>query len=276
LKESRKQVITARDGCRLFANVTGEGEPLFLIPGLGGLSAFWAVIVPLLQPRFKLILMDHRGTGMSDRPEQPYSVELLARDAIDVLDHFKIPAAHIVGHSTGGAIAQVLGIDHASRVKSLVLSGSWGKPDEQFRLLFQTRLAILTKAGAQAHAAMGFFLACPPQWIRDNFADVQAAIERGKEDFAPTPVAADRIRMVMAFDRAADLHRISAPTLVIAALDDAIVPFHMSEQLLRAIPGAQLTVMHGGHFFPRVDPQAFADHVAGFVEMGERKNATSQ
>ena len=56
--------------------------------------------------------MDHRGTGQSERPEQPYSVELLARDAVDVLDHFKIPSAHIVGHSTGGAIAQVLAIDH--------------------------------------------------------------------------------------------------------------------------------------------------------------------
>jgi len=262
-------MITARDGCRLFASVTGEGEPLFLIPGLGGSSAFWAAVVPLLQQRFKVILMDHRGTGKSDRPEQSYSVELLARDAVDVLDHFKIRSAHIVGHSTGGAIAQVLGIDHGARVKSLVLSGSWGKPDEQFRLLFETRLAILTNAGPQAHAAMGFFLACPPEWIRDNLADVQVAIERGQEDFTPAAVAADRIRMVMAFDRAADLHRISAPALVVAALDDAIVPFHMSEQLLRAIPGAQLTVVHGGHFFPRVDPQAFADHVAGFVEAAQ-------
>ena len=50
----------------------------------------------------------------------------------------------------------------------------------------------------------------------------------------------------------------------------------MSEQLLRGINGAQLTVVHGGHFFPRVDPQGFADHVAGFIAMGERGNAVSQ
>ena len=72
--------------------------------------------------------------------------------------------------------------------------------------------------------------------------------------------------MILRFDRSADLHRIAAPTLVVAALDDAIIPFHMSETLLRAIPDAQLTVVHGGHFFPRVDPQAFVDHVAGFIE----------
>lgn len=262
-------MIRARDGCRLFASVTGEGEPLFLIPGLTGSAAFWNTIVPLLERRFKVIQMDHRGAGRSERPEQSYSVELLARDAADVLDHFEIAAAHIVGHSTGGAIAQVLAIDHANRVKRMVLSGSWGAQDPQFRLLFGTRLAILNKAGPQAHAAMGYFLACPPAWIRENLSDIQAAIERGKEDFAPIAVAAERIRMVMDYDRSSDLHRITAPTLVIAAIDDAIVPFHTSEQLLRAIPGAQLTVVHGGHFFPRVDPQAFADHVASFIGTGD-------
>src|SRR5882757_8604983 len=131
--ESRTALITARDGCRLFASVAGEGDALFLIPGLGGLANFWNALVPLLQRRFKIVLMDHRGTGRSDRPEQSYSVELLARDAVDVLDHFGISRAHIVGHSTGGAIAQVLAIDHASRVDRLVLSGSWDQPDAAFR-----------------------------------------------------------------------------------------------------------------------------------------------
>lgn len=124
-------LITARDGCRLFANVVGDGEPIFLIAGLGGSSAFWSSIVPLLQPRYKVILMDHRGTGQSDRPEQTYSIEQLAQDAVDVLDHFRIPAAHVVGHSTGGAITQVLAIEHASRVGRIVLGGAWGARDEQ-------------------------------------------------------------------------------------------------------------------------------------------------
>lgn len=262
-------LITARDGCRLFANVVGEGEPIFLIPGLGGQSAFWSSIVPLLQPRYRVILMDHRGTGQSDRPEQTYSIEQLAQDAVDVLDHFKIPAAHIVGHSTGGAIAQVLAIEHASRVGRIVLGGAWGARDEQFRLLFDTRRAILNAAGPKAYAATGFFLACPPEWIRQNFADITAALERAAEDFSPAAVVSERIRMIMDYDRSADLHRIAAPALVVAALDDAIVPFHMSEQLLRAIPGAQLTVLHGGHFFPRVDPRIFVDTVAGFIDTGD-------
>ncbi len=266
-------LITARDGCRLYANIVGEGEPLFLIPGLGGSCAFWDAIVPLLAQRFKVIAMDHRGCGRGDRPMQDYSIELLARDAIDVLDHFGIPAAHIVGHSTGGTIAQVMALDHASRVKSILPSGSWAKPDPQFTLLFESRLAILRDAGAQAYAATGFFIACPPAWIRDNLADIKAAIARADQDFAPVDVVCERIRMIMRYDRAAELDRITVPTLVIAAKDDVIIPFHMSEHLLRGIKGSQMSIVEGGHFFPRVDPKGFADIVTRFVASGERHAA---
>lgn len=266
-------LITARDGCRLFASVAGDGEPLFLIAGLGGSATFWDSIAPLLTSRFTVIQMDHRGCGRSDRPLQDYSIELLARDAVDVLDHFDIPAAHIVGHSTGGTIAQVMAIDHGARVKSIVPSGSWARPDPYFTLLFETRLAILQKAGAQAYAATGMFLACPPAWICDNFAVMKAAVDGADAYFSPVEVVSERIRMILRFDRSADLHSIKTPTLAIAARDDAIIPFHMSEELVRGIPGAQLTIVQGGHFFPRVDPQGFAEIVTRFVVAGKRDAA---
>jgi aminoacrylate hydrolase len=258
-------LISARDGCRLFASMEGDGEPVFLIPGLGGSAMFFAQIALLLAKRFTVIQMDHRGTGRSERPLQDYTIELMARDAVDVLDHFGIAAAHIVGHSTGGVIAQEMALDHAARIKSIVPSGSWAKPDPQFTLLFETRLAILKDAGPKAYAATGLFLACPPGWIRDNIAEVKAAIEKADEDFTPVDVVAERIRMILRFDRSADLARVKAPTLCIAARDDAIIPFHMSETLMRAIPGAQLTAVEGGHFFPRVDPKGFSDIVTRFI-----------
>jgi len=258
-------LITARDGCGLFAGVTGEGEALLLIPGLAGSALSWNEHAPVLAQRFKVIVMDHRGAGRSDRPEQPYSVELLARDAVDVLDHFKVARAHLVGHSTGGAIAQVMAIDYPDRVNRMILSGSWAKPDAQFRLLFETRLAILERSGPEAYAAISQFIGGPPDWIKDHIPIVQAAIANAKADLTPIAVAAARIRMVMAFDRLADLHRVTAPSLVIAATDDVIVPFHLSEQLVRAVAGAQLVRTSGGHFFPRVNPRLFNETVASFI-----------
>ena len=170
--------------------MAGEGEPLLLIPGLDGSAAFWDPLVPLLAPRFTIILMDHRGTGRSERPQQSYSVELLARDAIDVLDHFGIASTHIVGHSTGGAIAQVLAIEQASRVRHMVLSGSWASPDPQFRLLFEARLAILNAAGPQALRSHGLFSSPARRpGSRINFAEVEAAIARANDDFSPVAVA---------------------------------------------------------------------------------------
>lgn len=258
-------MITARDGCGLFANVAGEGEALFLIAGLSGSAVFWDEIAPALARRFKVVLMDHRGTGRSERPQQSYSVELIARDAIDVLDHFQIPRAHIVGHSTGGAIAQVLAIDYPDRVNRMVLSGSWAKADDYFRILFESRLAILEGAGPEAYVASGRFLSLPPDWIKDHIPDLRAAMASAQADLEPVAVMAERIRMILAYDRLADLHKVAAPSLVIAATDDMIVPFHLSEQLARAIAGAQLMRTSGGHFFPRVNPRLFNETVANFM-----------
>lgn len=257
--------IRARDGCTLFATVEGEGDALFLIPGLNGSAEFWADIVALLRQRFRVVLMDHRGAGRSERPDQHYSIELLARDAIDVLDHFGIARAHVVGHSTGGAIGQVLALDHAGRVNRLILSGSWARPDERFRMLFETRLAVLTEAGAQTYSALSQLLGFPPDWINTHGAEIRAGLANAARDLEPLSVSAARIRMLLDFDRATDLHRLAAPTLVLGAQDDAVIPFHHCEELARLIPGARRITLPGGHFFPRVDPQTFAKVVADFI-----------
>jgi aminoacrylate hydrolase len=249
----------------LFADVSGDGEAVFLIAGLSSSAVFWDEIAPALARRFKVVLMDHRGTGRSERPLQSYSVELIARDAIDVLDHFQIARAHIIGHSTGGAIAQVLALDYPDRVHRMILSGSWAKADDYFRILFESRRTILEGAGAEAYAVSGQFLGLPPDWIKDHIPDLRAAMARGKADFEPVAVTAERIRMIMAYDRLADLHKVTAPSLVIAATDDAIVPFHLSEQLARAITGAQLMRTSGGHFFPRVNQKLFTEMVVNFI-----------
>jgi pimeloyl-ACP methyl ester carboxylesterase len=71
--------------------------------------------------------------------------------------------------------------------------------------------------------------------------------------------------MLCDFDRADDLHRITAPTLVIAAPDDVIIPVDQSRRLAAAIQGARIAELTGGHFFPRVDPGGFASLVGGFL-----------
>ncbi|MYZ47578.1 alpha/beta fold hydrolase [Propylenella binzhouense] len=257
--------VRTPDGCRIHAETEGEGHPLLLIPGLGGSAAFWNPHRSLLRDGHRLILFDHRGAGRSDRPEQRYTIEALAEDVVSVLDHFGVERAHVVGHSTGGAIGQVLALDAADRVAGLVLSGTWDRADYRFRTLFAFRAAVLERMGPAAYQDLTNILGYAPDWVNAHAPDLERATKAAAADLEPIAVTAARIRMLLDFDRSAELHRIAAPTLVVSAEDDAMVPAYHAERLAAAIPGARSVRFAGGHFYPRVRPQAFADAVLNFL-----------
>ncbi|MBV9236833.1 MAG: alpha/beta fold hydrolase [Xanthobacteraceae bacterium] len=243
----------------------GRGAPLLLIAGLGGTADFWAPLRPLLRDEFELVLFDHRGTGRSDRPSGGYSVQRIAADALAIMDALRIERAHVVGHSTGGAVTQTLALDAADRVDHIVISASWARSDYYFRLLFETRLAVLEQAGAKAYAALGQVLGFPPAWTTDHEAEVTRAIARAEQELASPDATAARVRMLFAHDRLADLPRITAPTLVLGAPDDMIVPIAHSREIAGRIPGAAFHALTGGHFFPRTQTKQFAETVSRFL-----------
>src|SRR5205807_3720954 len=74
-----------------------------------------------IERRFKTVVIDNRGTGESDKPDKPTTLTELAGDAACVLDHAKIDRAHIFGISMGGMIALEFALNHANRVRGLVL-----------------------------------------------------------------------------------------------------------------------------------------------------------
>lgn len=258
--------IVAEDGCRIAYDVTGEGPALLLIPGLGGSAEFWAPVVPLLAPNYKVIAVDHRGAGRSDRPIGRYAIEQIAADTARILDALKIASADVVGHSTGGIVAQTLALDHADRVGRLVLSGSWARFDERMAELFRARAEVLEQAGGAVYQRLTHALGYPAEWIAGHRDELDAAIAAAETTLAPIAVTLERIRMLGRTDRSTDLPQIAAPTLVIGAEDDPMIPFYQSERLVQAIPGARLAALPGSHFYPRVHPERFVTLVTGFLE----------
>lgn len=257
--------LHASDDCRVHYETTGEGAPLVLIPGLGGDGRFWAGVAPLLADRFRLIVVDHRGAGRSDRPAGPYSIDRIARDVVEILDAEAIARADLVGHSTGGTVVQTLALDAPDRVGRIVISGSWPAPDARFRLLFEARLALLEKDQPEIYQVFTHVLGYTADWLAAHEGELAAAVEAAPVTLAPLEVTAARIRMLLDFDRSADLGRIAAPALVIGAREDEMVPFYHTEQLARLIPAARLEAVPGAHFFPRTEPAAFAALVRGLL-----------
>ncbi|OWV87651.1 hypothetical protein ATY78_03905 [Rhizobium sp. R635] len=260
--------IVASDGCRVTYDVSGNGEVLLLIPGLGGQAAFWSAIVPRLAENYRVVSFDHRGTGRSDRPNGKYTIARIAEDAHQILLETGATSATVIGHSTGGMIAQYLALDYPDLVCRLVISGSWEKPDPRFRMMFEARLGVLLEAGSQVYQRLTHAVGYPADYLDQHQAELNTVIEGAHAALSPVQVASARIEMLFTDYRSDELASIKAPTLIIGATDDALIPFYHSQRLAAMIPGAKLTVLDGAHFFPKVHPDRFAKIIRQFLEYG--------
>src|SRR4051794_33192049 len=106
---------------RCYYEVLGEGDPLLLVAGLGTTCRVWDAVAPDLARHFSVILVDNRNVGRSAGRRTPKTVADLAADLVELLDELQVDAAHVLGVSLGGIIAQRLAIDHPGRVSRLVL-----------------------------------------------------------------------------------------------------------------------------------------------------------
>ena len=97
-----------------------------------------------------------------------YSVDQMTDDLLRVMDHLKIEKAHLVGHSTGGAIGQTLAAKNPERLQSLIIYASWTKSDPFFRRVFEARRALLTASGAAAYVRSTPVFLYPDWWVNEN------------------------------------------------------------------------------------------------------------
>src|ERR1700748_2689937 len=125
----------SNEGAELYWTSQGSGMPMLLIMGLSFTHEMWYRLLPTLTERYRVILFDNRGMGRSSVPNAPYSIPQMARDAAAVLKAAGASAAHVMGASMGGMIAQELALRQPKLVRSLILgctthSGLFGRwPD---------------------------------------------------------------------------------------------------------------------------------------------------
>lgn len=113
------------NGVRLSFNLRGSGPPLVLIAGTGFPGATWDEdLVEPLAARHAVLTFDHRATGATPSGEERLSTRLFAADTVALMDSLGLGAAHVLGHSMGGRVAQHIALDHPARVRSLVLAAT--------------------------------------------------------------------------------------------------------------------------------------------------------
>ena len=151
--------LVAINGYDMYVEEYGQGETLLLVAGLGGSGKFWRAQVEPLSRHFRVVLHDHRGVGRSGPAPLVSNAGELADDLLRLMDALGLDSAHLVGHSTGGAIGQHIALRAPARLRSLVLSASWGGPTPLFVQTFATRRDVLINSGVQNYLMVGTLLA---------------------------------------------------------------------------------------------------------------------
>ena len=262
------------DDADIYYETHGNGPPVLLVAGLGGGGSYWQPQIGPLSKHFTVVIHDHRGTGASTHQKMKYSVERMAADTLGIMDALGIDSAHLVGHSTGGAIGQILGVEHPRRLRSIIMYASWTRADEYFRRVFEIRKAIVLEQGALAYMRATPVFLHPDWWINANKAALEAAEQKGLASFPPADIVASRIDAIVDFDRTGDLEKIATPTLVLCARDDRLTPVYFSEELAAKIPGASLVIAEkGGHAHSQTMPDEFNRIVIEYLQQQESQSA---
>ncbi|GAC1341414.1 MAG: 3-oxoadipate enol-lactonase [Myxococcales bacterium] len=254
---------------KLFYLDEGRGFPLVLIHGLAGDHQAWAPQIAAFRDRHRIIALDSRGAGRSTQADEPVSTLDMARDTLGLLEALAIPRAHVVGRSMGGAIAQHLALLAPERVQSLVLCASFARLDPVGVRVLTNMREVLEWRGSWAdharHSVQNFVSAAFFNRERERVANIEQLI--GGE----TRLQACYVRQnhaCLAHDTLADLHRIAAPTLVLAGRLDPICSPTATGWLAERIPGAKTVFFEkSSHFFLLEEPEKFQATLGGWLEL---------
>jgi pimeloyl-ACP methyl ester carboxylesterase len=271
------------------------GEPLLLIMGVGAQMVGWpdGFCAELGARGFSVVRFDNRDVGLSthlpDQPRQrrrrpaPYSLSDMAADAVAVLDALGWSAAHVVGASMGGMIAQTLAIEHPDRVLSL--TSIMSTPSSRIgRMRPRTLLALVRRARrlAREHgrpttpeALADFMVAMQevtgspayPADREDLLALLRVAMPRDDQGFTGPGTRRQNAAGRTAPDRREALGRLRIPAVVLHGDADVMIRPEGGRATAAAIPGARLVVYPGmGHELPRPLWPAMADEVRAVAD----------
>ncbi|MGA8681255.1 MAG: 3-oxoadipate enol-lactonase [Acidimicrobiales bacterium] len=221
-----------------------DGAPVVLLSNsLGTTFDMWDKQLPTLSQHFRVLRYDHRGHGGSSSPDGPYSIEDLAEDALELLDHHELERVSFVGLSLGGMVGMWLAAHHAERLDRLVLccTAPWF-PSEPW----VGRAAHVRAAGTASLTEMILGRWFTSRWRATN----PAVVERFSEMLASASDEgyAKCCEAIATMDLRPDLASIQTPTLLVFGADDPTTTPEIGESLRRAIAGAGLLVIpHVAH-----------------------------
>lgn len=242
-------------GVDLYYESHGQGEPLILVPSTAFSCEVWKPSQMPLAQSLNLIVHDPRGCGRSVAKQNVYTIEQMAADIVALMDHLKIPAAHLLGHSMGGRIALAAAQNYPGRVKSLIMAASGSGPAARpgsdcivglpHRLVFELAEMGLEKMIHYEICESDTFFT---KEYRDRHRD--KVEEFFRLAWATHAKLSEFIHICIARHNFEGTHRLGdvrVPTLAVIGDHDSGRSNHLAqvEVLVKRIPGAELKVLKG-------------------------------
>ena len=251
------------DGCQLHYEDYGHGTPVLLIHGLGSSTLDWEFQIPVLSARYRVLALDVRGHGRSDKPRERYRMVDFADDVAALIEHLQLPPVHLVGISMGGMIGFQLGVDQPHLLRSLTIVNSAPEVKahnlrERLEIAKRWLLARLLPLETLAKALGKLLFPRPEQ------AELRRKVEQRwpRNDKRAYLASLDAIIGWGVRER---LQRITCPTLVISA-DRDYTPIEHKQAYVTELPDARLQVIDNSrHATPLDQPQHFNTVLLDFL-----------
>lgn len=256
-----------------------DGPPFVLVQGLGIPSTLWYHQLPAFSSRHRVVIFDNRGAGRSDQPVEGYSVPVMARDVVELLDHLGIAKAHVLGLSLGGLIAQEFALGYPDRVAGLILASTHpGGPEylEETGQMWRERLDVAGMTLEQIYRD-ALKWGTTSQFFNDETEEVERFIQ-ARLALPQSPAGFQgQFTAGATFDVRDRLADVQAPTLVLHGMKDEVVPRRFGRYIAERIPGARLHLIEQSGHLPFVErPAEFNAAVLQFLADVERKGDGTQ
>jgi pimeloyl-ACP methyl ester carboxylesterase len=237
--------VNAVNGVNAVITETGRGEPVLLIPSMVILARTYRSLLRELARDHRVLVAEMPGTGRAARVDRGCRLDEDVAAARAALDAFGIERAVVIGHSSSGAVAFRLALDHPSRVRGLVLADSVG-----------------VRAGASLARVIAARLL---DGVQEPWLSATAWPHLAWNALVHARNFVAQVRAATRIDLFTDANAIRVPTLVVWGRRDHTMPSSRGRMLASAIPGATFVSLEGSHNAPIVHPRAFARAIREFI-----------
>ena len=223
----------------------GAGEPLLLVHGYGASTASYAPLLAELSTTFRVLAVDLPGFGRSDRRAGDYSTAALADLLARILDEKQIPAAHVVGHSFGGAVVMAFAQRHPQRLRRLVVISGFLYDDQKLPLMRWSRLpglgellyGLFYRQGIGERMYLNFH---DPRFVTE---EVVSEVRRSMDREGALAAALATARGMRFAEAEGGYPKVGAETLVLWGAEDRVARLPFAVRLARELPRGRLQLL---------------------------------